>query len=149
MGMQFISGYREENIPQRSTPAATTKPTPERATPERPTTVKEDNRWSNIPDTAPTTSSTITTATDRTSTGKTEPVSRTIVEETLSVEATQFSSGNGGIVTESVAIKASALSQSTAAMQSDAPPCPECGQITVRNGTCYKCMNCGASLGCS
>ncbi len=31
----------------------------------------------------------------------------------------------------------------------DAPPCPECGSITVRNGTCYKCMNCGATMGCS
>jgi ribonucleoside-diphosphate reductase alpha chain len=31
----------------------------------------------------------------------------------------------------------------------DAPPCPECGAITVRNGTCYKCMNCGATTGCS
>jgi ribonucleoside-diphosphate reductase alpha chain len=33
--------------------------------------------------------------------------------------------------------------------QSDAPSCPNCGQITVRNGACYKCLNCGESLGCS
>ncbi|HNX26837.1 MAG TPA: vitamin B12-dependent ribonucleotide reductase [Phycisphaerae bacterium] len=33
--------------------------------------------------------------------------------------------------------------------QEDAPPCPTCGAITVRNGSCYKCFNCGASLGCS
>jgi ribonucleoside-diphosphate reductase alpha chain len=33
--------------------------------------------------------------------------------------------------------------------QEDAPPCPTCGSITVRNGSCYKCFNCGASLGCS
>ncbi|HLH67532.1 MAG TPA: vitamin B12-dependent ribonucleotide reductase [Candidatus Dormibacteraeota bacterium] len=31
----------------------------------------------------------------------------------------------------------------------DAPPCPDCGAITVRNGTCYKCLNCGATTGCS
>jgi len=31
----------------------------------------------------------------------------------------------------------------------DAPPCDNCGHITVRNGTCYKCLNCGSSLGCS
>jgi hypothetical protein len=43
----------------------------------------------------------------------------------------------------------SSLSQSTAQLQSDAPPCPNCGSITVRNGTCYKCFNCGESLGCS
>ncbi len=34
-------------------------------------------------------------------------------------------------------------------MQSDAPPCPECGAITIRSGACYKCLSCGTSLGCS
>jgi ribonucleoside-diphosphate reductase alpha chain len=33
--------------------------------------------------------------------------------------------------------------------QADAPPCPVCGTITVRNGACYKCHNCGATTGCS
>ena len=33
--------------------------------------------------------------------------------------------------------------------QSDAPPCPECGAITIRSGACYKCPQCGTSLGCS
>ncbi|HLB74547.1 MAG TPA: vitamin B12-dependent ribonucleotide reductase [Sedimentisphaerales bacterium] len=31
----------------------------------------------------------------------------------------------------------------------DAPACDICGSITVRNGTCYKCYNCGNSMGCS
>jgi ribonucleoside-diphosphate reductase alpha chain len=34
-------------------------------------------------------------------------------------------------------------------MQSDAPSCNVCGHITVRSGTCYKCLNCGNSMGCS
>lgn len=34
-------------------------------------------------------------------------------------------------------------------MQSDAPPCNVCGHLTIRSGTCYKCMNCGNSMGCS
>jgi len=34
-------------------------------------------------------------------------------------------------------------------MMGDAPACPTCGHITVRNGSCYKCLNCGDSLGCS
>ncbi len=34
-------------------------------------------------------------------------------------------------------------------MMGDAPACPTCGHITVRNGACYKCLNCGESLGCS
>jgi len=44
---------------------------------------------------------------------------------------------------------ASSLLTSTFANQSDAPSCDHCGHITVRNGACYKCMNCGNSLGCS
>ena len=31
----------------------------------------------------------------------------------------------------------------------DAPACDICGALTVRNGTCYKCFNCGNSMGCS
>ena len=34
-------------------------------------------------------------------------------------------------------------------MMGDAPACPDCGHITIRNGSCYKCLNCGNSLGCS
>jgi ribonucleoside-diphosphate reductase alpha chain len=33
--------------------------------------------------------------------------------------------------------------------QQDAPTCPNCGNVVVRNGACYKCLNCGESLGCS
>lgn len=31
----------------------------------------------------------------------------------------------------------------------DAPMCSECGSITVRNGACYKCLDCGTTTGCS
>jgi ribonucleoside-diphosphate reductase alpha chain len=33
--------------------------------------------------------------------------------------------------------------------QQDAPSCHECGAIMVRNGACYKCLNCGSTSGCS
>jgi ribonucleoside-diphosphate reductase alpha chain len=33
--------------------------------------------------------------------------------------------------------------------QADSPPCPECGSVMVRNGTCYKCLNCASTSGCS
>ncbi len=33
--------------------------------------------------------------------------------------------------------------------QADAPPCHECGSIMIRNGSCYKCLNCGSTSGCS
>jgi ribonucleoside-diphosphate reductase alpha chain len=41
------------------------------------------------------------------------------------------------------------LSDSIAHFQQDAPTCPNCGHVAVRNGACYKCLNCGESLGCS
>ncbi len=34
-------------------------------------------------------------------------------------------------------------------LMKDAPMCPKCGNIAVRNGACFKCLNCGESLGCS
>ena len=42
-----------------------------------------------------------------------------------------------------------AISAANKSMQGDAPACNTCGHITVRSGTCYKCLNCGNSLGCS
>jgi ribonucleoside-diphosphate reductase alpha chain len=41
------------------------------------------------------------------------------------------------------------LTQSVEHFQLDAPTCPNCGHVAVRNGACYKCLNCGESLGCS
>ncbi|MEK6649751.1 MAG: vitamin B12-dependent ribonucleotide reductase, partial [Bacteroidota bacterium] len=35
------------------------------------------------------------------------------------------------------------------ANQSDAPPCHECGAIMIRSGSCYKCLECGSTSGCS
>jgi ribonucleoside-diphosphate reductase alpha chain len=42
-----------------------------------------------------------------------------------------------------------AVNAAVKSMQSDAPSCNVCGHITIRSGTCYKCLNCGNSLGCS
>lgn len=33
--------------------------------------------------------------------------------------------------------------------QEDAPPCQSCGFIMVRSGSCYRCLNCGSTSGCS
>jgi ribonucleoside-diphosphate reductase alpha chain len=33
--------------------------------------------------------------------------------------------------------------------QADAPSCMDCGSIMIRNGACYKCLNCGSTSGCS
>ncbi len=42
-----------------------------------------------------------------------------------------------------------AVTAAAKSMQSDAPACNTCGHITIRSGTCYKCLNCGNSMGCS
>jgi ribonucleoside-diphosphate reductase alpha chain len=55
----------------------------------------------------------------------------------LKVIAQPTTNGNGGGV------------QKIAFVNTDAPACPDCGAITVRSGSCYKCLNCGATTGCS
>jgi ribonucleoside-diphosphate reductase alpha chain len=54
--------------------------------------------------------------------------------------------GAGGGVTSAVG---GASGAHLAQMMGDAPPCDSCGHTTVRNGACYKCLNCGNSMGCS
>jgi ribonucleoside-diphosphate reductase alpha chain len=59
--------------------------------------------------------------------------------------APKASNGNGaGTVTLSLG-KANVAFK----IQEDAPSCAECGSIMVRNGSCYKCLNCGSTSGCS
>ena len=48
-----------------------------------------------------------------------------------------------------LSLLADPLSQQGTELQADAPACDVCGSITVRSGTCYKCLNCGNSMGCS
>jgi ribonucleoside-diphosphate reductase alpha chain len=57
------------------------------------------------------------------------------------------SNGNGH--THALASAITSFSATIAHFQLDAPTCPSCGHVAVRNGACYKCLNCGESLGCS
>jgi ribonucleoside-diphosphate reductase alpha chain len=45
--------------------------------------------------------------------------------------------------------KPNPVKQGTFLYQQDAPSCSDCGSIMVRNGACYKCLNCGSTSGCS
>jgi ribonucleoside-diphosphate reductase alpha chain len=56
----------------------------------------------------------------------------------------QATSSNGA--TTGVAVEQTKV---TFLYQQDAPSCHECGAIMVRNGACYKCLNCGSTSGCS
>jgi ribonucleoside-diphosphate reductase alpha chain len=53
------------------------------------------------------------------------------------------------VVIEAEPVKPTSLDAQLEDMMGDAPVCDSCGHITVRNGACYKCLNCGNSLGCS
>jgi ribonucleoside-diphosphate reductase alpha chain len=57
-------------------------------------------------------------------------------------------SDSAAVMFESTAA-VSVMSAHLSEMMGDAPFCDVCGHITVRNGACYKCLNCGNSLGCS
>jgi ribonucleoside-diphosphate reductase alpha chain len=48
-----------------------------------------------------------------------------------------------------IATPTSSVQKLTFVNTGDAPACADCGAITVRSGSCYKCMNCGATTGCS
>ncbi len=67
--------------------------------------------------------------------------------ELLDIKNGQPGNGNKQQVSGGFTIKT--LSDSIAHFQADAPTCPSCGHVAVRNGACYKCLNCGESLGCS
>ncbi|MDP8958431.1 MAG: vitamin B12-dependent ribonucleotide reductase [Actinomycetota bacterium] len=66
-------------------------------------------------------------------------------ERTAVFSITGGGNGHGAAATAEEWSVQEALSQ----YMGDAPLCDTCGHITVRNGSCYKCLNCGNSLGCS
>jgi ribonucleoside-diphosphate reductase alpha chain len=82
----------------------------------------------------------------------TELLTETITETTFSEKRTiQAVASVERIAKTAVntSVAANALDASNAALMGDAPACDVCGSITVRNGTCYRCLNCGNSMGCS
>ena len=152
MGMQFIPGYREQNAPKRSS----STPASGRRTPE---TASGESRWK-------------TSATTQDSGSETGPIARIDHGTVQTGESSDEQNGSGGHadVSGNLALAAvaradaptsetadalktdaqtSALSAAMEGNMGDSPPCDVCGEITVRNGTCYKCLNCGNSMGCS
>jgi ribonucleoside-diphosphate reductase alpha chain len=65
-------------------------------------------------------------------------------EQETEAEATGLAAVAGGS-----GARGDALSDRAFVNQTDAPTCCECGSLTVRNGACYRCPNCGESSGCS
>jgi ribonucleoside-diphosphate reductase alpha chain len=86
------------------------------------------------------------------------PIAKSVIDYIFRWLGTKFKAPTDGVATESAT--QAVVTEKTAEnleksesiafqAQEDSPPCPECGSILVRNGACYKCTNCGASVGCS
>jgi len=129
MGLTFLAGYREEQkakaelISGNEPKSVSAKPATESAS--------ESNR----------------TESNRTESNRTES-NRT---ESIRTEARFVSheDKSPGWAITSTAVREDSRGEQFSRFQSDAPACDNCGSVTVRNGNCYLCHNCGNSLGCS
>ena len=74
-------------------------------------------------------------------------VFRTLGIEYLGMQELSHVPGSGGLP-RSVS-SGDALEDQIRALRMDAPRCDSCGHSTVRNGSCFRCLNCGNSIGCS
>ena len=122
LGCQFLPGYAEKNTPNRSQTS-----TIDLSKPLKNASEKEDDKG------------------DAT-VAKNDTDAKNLAKQkaTVSVSATKNTDG--------AAERVSLIQQFNGQFehfQDDAPACDVCGSITVRNGTCYRCHNCGNSMGCS
>ena len=65
------------------------------------------------------------------------------------VPSGSYPSHGDSLRSSSVSTQTTAAVSITWQSQADAPSCADCGSIMIRNGACYKCLNCGATSGCS
>ena len=147
-GMQFVAGYREQNAPHRSA-AKTSKEEScdskdaskelERNTFATARIAEKPNN--NSPDTGQ-----AKTETKPIAQGSTSDTDESFQQDVAPTSDTPLPSETQSSTSDA---RTSVLDQSNAALMGDAPACDVCGSITVRNGTCYKCLNCGNSMGCS
>ncbi len=154
LGMQFIDGYRERNAPVRAARAAAeTAPTDSRTT-------QEDRAWNQsrtdrtlgspaVPGASKSPSPSSSTRTAPASETAAAPSHARVIVTEQFAEVVETIEGDRRQKTTIVGASVSSLDQSNANLMGDAPACDVCGSITVRNGSCYRCLNCGQSMGCS
>ncbi len=152
LGMQFVPDYREQNAPRR-TPATTPSANEKKAA-----TVKEDPdcktsdtassgpgpEKTDAPPSTPTSPMSSFMAGGSASSSLQAEARKPVIETSPDQVVTEDTSSEGAFD-----LRANVLDQSNASLMGDAPACDVCGSITVRNGTCYRCHNCGNSMGCS
>ncbi|MBN4082686.1 adenosylcobalamin-dependent ribonucleoside-diphosphate reductase, partial [Phycisphaeraceae bacterium AH-315-B13] len=144
LGMRFIPGYREANLPHRPTksPAANDQTASRKNISASPGVSGGDSRWSTQQS-----SPAVKAGADQTQTDTS--LARTMLSSAVVSESVTSIQTQGDTTTVFVEEHVSALSAAMSENMGDSPPCDVCGEITVRNGTCYKCMGCGNSMGCS
>jgi ribonucleoside-diphosphate reductase alpha chain len=125
LGMEFIPGFREQNSPRFNGNNGNGHAKSAAATAEMVTNELASLIETHVNGVKGTGSSSISAS----------------QAEAVSAVALEVLPGSG----DSPAVRSKQFAQ----FQSDAPACGTCGAITVRNGNCYLCHNCGTSLGCS
>jgi ribonucleoside-diphosphate reductase alpha chain len=151
LGIQFLPGFREANTPRREIAAddsedpSETHHTVEVVAQKSPPATSTLQTNGNGLDRSSKTNGSANGYASHTS----DKLSSAIVQRTAATVAfispqiaTQLVSGHAVAATAN-------RNQQFAKFQSDAPACCACGAITVRNGNCYLCHNCGTSHGCS
>jgi ribonucleoside-diphosphate reductase alpha chain len=68
-------------------------------------------------------------------------------ERPVAEHQTNGNSRPGAVGTELVTV--AGTTRVSFEISADSPSCSDCGSIMVRNGSCYKCLNCGSTSGCS
>lgn len=152
LGMEFIPGYREENAPKRPAKGSTNGVANGSANGTN-GHVHGTNGSSTNGSHAPAAKETMTPAEARfrepmpNGRGTSAPEVVPLGTSTASVESADHHGGpvESQVTTDGPAIRSLQFSH----FQADAPACDNCGAITVRNGNCYLCHNCGNSMGCS
>jgi ribonucleoside-diphosphate reductase alpha chain len=76
-----------------------------------------------------------------------EQSSQSVLSEVIPQEGKE--EGPKKVAAPSETATGSALDTHLSQLMGDAPFCNVCGHTTLRNGSCYRCLNCGNSIGCS
>jgi len=165
MGMEFIPGYREENSPRREPAAPTLTDSDDDDVPVGPGGLPARvNSRKGTEDAQPWNE---TECGEANASVKSESLlggrlggldaMHAHANGIAATNGSETGGGGGGVGTarrvasrnSPAAAGQSSLSVAMQNAQADAPACDSCGSIMVRSGTCYKCLNCGASMGCS
>jgi ribonucleoside-diphosphate reductase alpha chain len=154
LAMEFVPGYRAANSPNRGTRKPEAKSQPEGPPSERPVAqTKNGNGGRHTePDAKPFDYGSGLEQTVSDARDSEEPDSERQAGQagpSRPAQGLSPSAQAGTTPNLRLAVVADPLSQQGSEFQADAPACDVCGAITVRSGTCYKCLNCGNSMGCS